>query len=80
MNGFYGWRCVGRLVLKQGPVPRPAPPSAPRPPLSAERAGDLDARLEPIVAPELRAALDRLGRAVLAGEPDGGGAGASVAD
>ena len=23
INAHYGWRCVGRLVLKQGPVPRP---------------------------------------------------------
>src|SRR5690349_1550800 len=32
INAVYGWRCIGRLVLKQGPVgrearrPRPVPP------------------------------------------------------
>ena len=30
VNAHYGWRCVGRLVLKQGPVRR-AEPKPPRP-------------------------------------------------
>ncbi len=31
VNAHYGWRCIGRIVLKQGPVRRPEPrrPAAP---------------------------------------------------
>ena len=25
VNRYFGWRCIGRLALKQGPVPRPRP-------------------------------------------------------
>ena len=36
VNAHYGWRCVGRLVLKQGPVPRPRPARPAPPELSPE--------------------------------------------
>jgi hypothetical protein len=75
VNAFYGWRCVGRIVLKQGPVRRPAPPP-PRPePGPAER--NEAARAAGDVADEgLRGALERLGSAVLAAERrDRGGTG-----
>lgn len=25
VNRYFGWRCIGRLALRQGPVPRPRP-------------------------------------------------------
>ncbi|NNM73009.1 DUF721 domain-containing protein [Enterovirga aerilata] len=67
VNAFYGWRCVGRLVLKQGPVVRPARPEPLPEPGPAERARAVEAASE--VADEgLRGALERLGSAVLAAE------------
>ena len=75
VNAFYGWRCVGRLVLKQGPVIRPAPPK-PRPePGPAERAQASEAA-RAVEDEGLRGALERLGSAVLAAERrDRGGTG-----
>ncbi len=66
VNAHYGWRCVGRLVLKQGPVRRPEkrPPAPPPLPEPARRR--LSAAVAPVGSDELRAALDRLGAAVLA--------------
>ena len=68
VNAFYGWRCVGRLVLKQGPVRRKGG-AAPEPAGlgEAERAR-IAASLAPIVPDDLRAALERLGVAVVAAE------------
>ena len=75
VNAFYGWRGVGRLVLKQGPVIRPAPPK-PRPePGPAERAQASEAA-RAVEDEGLRGALERLGSAVLAAERrDRGGTG-----
>lgn len=66
INGYFGYRAVARLAIVQGPPPlpdRPAPPVL-RPLAAAERR-ELDKRLDPIVDPELRAALDRLGSAII---------------
>jgi hypothetical protein len=65
VNAHYGWRCVGRLVLKQGPVRRPeakAPSIQSLDPAERERVGKA---VEPIAEEELRSALDRLGQAVI---------------
>jgi hypothetical protein len=68
INLFFGHAVVTRLVLVQGPLPLAAPPAAALPaPLAAEAARALDSRLGDIADPELRAALARLGRLVLAG-------------
>ncbi len=68
INRFFGREAVARLVLVQGPLPLPAPPATARPtPLTAAEAQALDIRLADIADPELRAALARLGRLVLAG-------------
>jgi hypothetical protein len=68
INLFFGRAAVARLVLVQGPLPFAAPPPAAMPaPLAAEEAKVLDSRLGDIADPELRAALARLGRLVLAG-------------
>jgi len=65
VNTYYGWRCIGKLVLKQGPVRRvekkqPAPPVLSR--ADREKVGRA---VEPIEEEPLRAALDRLGQAIV---------------
>ena len=67
INAYYGWRCVGRIVLKQGPVRRAvASPSAKPAPLGAAERRRIAAALDGVAEDGLRAALDRLGAAVLA--------------
>lgn len=65
VNARYGWACVGRIAVKQGPVTRPAPrvaaPQAPDPEV-ARRVASLVA---PIEDAGLAEALSRFGRAVL---------------
>ena len=73
INAYYGWRCVGRIVLKQGPVRRaaPLPPAKPAVLGEAERQR-IAAALDGVAEGGLRTALDRLGAAVLAnpGRPE----------
>lgn len=70
VNAHLGWRCVGRLQLRQGPV------GARRAPLAGRRAPDREAvaratALSAGVSDEaLRAALTRLGAAVLTPRED----------
>ena len=64
INGYFGYRAVARLRLKQVPY-RPGPErdrTAPTP--GPEITPELVARLESVADPELRAALGRLGRAL----------------
>ncbi|MCS0495369.1 DciA family protein [Ancylobacter sp. MQZ15Z-1] len=64
VNRYFGWRCIGRLALRQGPVAtRPARPPRPAEPDAAARA-DIARRLGPFEDPELAAALARLGALV----------------
>ncbi|MGF1629873.1 MAG: DUF721 domain-containing protein [Kiloniellaceae bacterium] len=69
INGFFGYRAVARLVLQQGPLPplRGGPsagskkiPEGPPEPLERE----LSAKLSTVADPELRAALEGLGRSL----------------
>jgi hypothetical protein len=70
INGFFGYKAVGRLALRQGPLPgRTLPRAAPLRPLVPAEAADLTARLAGIEDPELRAAFERLGRAVIGSAP-----------
>ncbi|WP_299394550.1 DUF721 domain-containing protein [Pelagibius sp.] len=67
VNGFFGYRAVERLTLQQGPLPQPTPQPAARSsdaaaPPPADR--DLVDKLARIDDPELRQALERLGRAL----------------
>ncbi len=65
INAHLGWRCVGRLLLKQGPVERRerAPLSrAPPDPMLVEAAAAL---VGPVADESLRAALTRLGAQIL---------------
>jgi hypothetical protein len=66
INCFFGRSVVTRLALVQGPLPLDSPSS--EPPILTRAAGEtaaLDERLSEIADPQLRAALDRLGRAVI---------------
>jgi hypothetical protein len=61
LNSHLGWRCIGRLVLKQGPLMRRSPPRAQKaapPPAALARAAGVAAGIE---SDDLRAALTRLG-------------------
>jgi hypothetical protein len=64
VNALYGWRAIGKVSIRQGPVdkprraaPVPEPPPAPR---------HMAAQVEAVADEGLREALDRLGRAVAA--------------
>ncbi len=66
INAFVGRPAVTRLRLVQGPLPLPRPARAPKSPvLSADAAARIEVQLRDIADPELRAALARLGRAVI---------------
>ena len=69
VNATFGYGAVADLVFVQTLAPQPAKPetthgdSPPLPAPLAESIWELDARLERINSPEIRAALRRLGRA-----------------
>ena len=66
INAFFGYRAVARLALKQGPSARFTESRLPPPrPLKSEERRALDRQLADIEDPALRAALDRLGAAVI---------------
>jgi hypothetical protein len=67
VNIFLGRPAVTRLILVQGPLPLPAAPSSSSPsPFARGEAAARDERISNITDPELRSALARLGRAVIA--------------
>src|SRR3954447_22498347 len=63
INAHYGWRCIGRIVLKQGPVTR-RKAREPEPALAAEEQARVEAAAAKVEEEPLRAALERLGTAV----------------
>ena len=65
VNAHYGWRCVGRIVLKQGPVRRDARAPKPDPEVDEGERRRIGAAVEAIADDDLKAALGRLGRAVV---------------
>lgn len=65
INAHLGWRCVGAIALRQGPLQRPGPPPRPPPP-DAEAVAGARRAVAGIEDEALRAALERLGAAVLA--------------
>jgi len=67
LNGYFGFRAVGRIRLIQGPVaPRPRRVRRPPPTPSPEAAAAVEERLAPLAASPLHDALLTLGRAVRA--------------
>jgi hypothetical protein len=71
VNAHYGWRCIGKLVLKQGPVRRLKPEKPPAPVLSPADRQRVEAAAEPIEEESLKAAIGRLGQAILGDKPGG---------
>jgi hypothetical protein len=69
VNTYYGWRCIGKLVLKQGPVRRIEARKPPIRTLSPADREKVDAVLAPIEEERLKAALDRLGQALVGSNP-----------
>lgn len=64
INGHFGWNAVARLRLRHGPLPQRQPV---RPQLPAETgpvSPQVEAVLQRVDDPELRAALERLGRRI----------------
>ncbi len=65
INAHYGWRCIDRLVLKQGPVSRPSPPVRKARPLTEGETEFIDDATKDVTDEKLRSALAHLGQAVL---------------
>jgi hypothetical protein len=65
VNAHYGWRCIGRIVLKQGPVRRAVRPRRSVPTLGEAERRRVEAATEPVADEKLKAALGRLGEAVV---------------
>jgi hypothetical protein len=63
VNRFFGWQAVGRIVLRQAPLTRPASRPAPAGP-RAEEVEHVAAALSAVADDELRMALARLGAAI----------------
>ena len=63
VNGFFGWRAIGRLALRQAPLQR-AKRHAPPPAIDPLAARDVAATLTNIADDGLRGALGRLGAAI----------------
>jgi hypothetical protein len=65
-NGFFGWRCVEKLVFKQGPVCKAeAPAVRQKRALSVADSKSLDEILSTVDDSPLKAALTRLGVGVM---------------
>src|SRR5262249_34853088 len=63
VNRFFGWRAVGRVVLRQAPLARRTPSRRPAGP-STEAVAKAAESLPPIADEGLRGALARLGAAI----------------
>ncbi|MDJ1157832.1 DciA family protein [Chelatococcus sp. SYSU_G07232] len=66
VNAHFGWRCIGRLALRQGPIERRAAPQEPLRSVDAATEAHIRDAVADIAEQPLREALERLGRAALA--------------
>lgn len=71
VNAHFGWRCVSRLALRQGPVERRAAAKARAAPIDPDAEQRAQHLVENVADEGLRRALTRLGARVLAGPPRG---------
>jgi hypothetical protein len=69
VNTRYGWRCVGRVVLKQGPVGRDRVAPAPPPPPDERSVAAARDVVGDVEDDALREALVRLGAGILSRKP-----------
>lgn len=65
VNAYYGWACVGRIRLEQGPVGRAAPGAARGRAPSEAAVAAAEQAVADVADEGLRAALARLGAAVI---------------
>ncbi|MEN3930380.1 DciA family protein [Microvirga sp. W0021] len=65
VNTYFGWRCVGKIVLKQGPVHREEKQPQQRPPISENEREQIKTAIGNVEDEPLREALERLGKSVL---------------
>lgn len=72
INAYFGYRAVARLRILQGPIPERAPPPPPPRPLTTDEEKGLAEHLIEVEDEQLRAALEELGRAVIARRRDKG--------
>lgn len=68
INGYFGYRAVARLKLTQGPVVKRDEPPKSRSPLNRDQEEVLSGMLAQVDDADLQAALDALGRSILARE------------
>jgi hypothetical protein len=66
VNAHFGWRCVSRLLLKQGPVAAPPLARQGRPPLDKAAETMAETIASGVMDEPLRQALTRLGARALA--------------
>lgn len=79
INTYYGFAAVAGLRLKQGPVPAPETRvTTPERELTAGEQAALDDLLAGVVDPELKTALGKLGRHLVAAGPKSGESGAGA--
>ncbi|MBM3608116.1 MAG: DUF721 domain-containing protein [Alphaproteobacteria bacterium] len=69
VNARLGWKCVGRISLRQGPVRRRAQGRGKPLPPGADAVAAAQAATQNIADEDLRAALVRLGARALGGKP-----------
>lgn len=65
VNTYFGWRCVGKLVLKQGPVHKEAEKKVPPPPLTDREKSRISEAVLSLEDDNLRHALRSFGQSVL---------------
>lgn len=65
INGFFGYHAIGQIKIVQKPVSRHVPHRRAPPKLMGAAAAKLDGMLEGIESDRLRAAISRLGTAVM---------------
>ena len=66
VNAHYGWACVGKIAIRQGPVKRIAPHIVAKPAPDPAVVREVDALVADVEDDGLKAALARFGCAVLA--------------
>ncbi|GIK96213.1 MAG: hypothetical protein BroJett029_04220 [Alphaproteobacteria bacterium] len=64
INGYFGYRAVGRLKIRQGPIPRSRRRQPPPVPVDPAASGEVDHAVSLVSDPGLRSALAGFGRAL----------------
>ena len=64
INGYFGYRAVARLKIRQGPIPRSARRGTTPRPIDPGAAREIDSAVATVSDPDLRAALAGFGRAL----------------